>query len=55
MFLTSRVHLGNPGVAIFNVIDSQSQAMAAALCVKAASDRLVSFSWPFGHVEAIRG
>ena len=41
MFLTSRVHLANLGMSIFNMIDRESQAMAAALFVKAASDLLV--------------
>ena len=33
----------NPGLTIFIMIDRESQAMAAALCVKAASDLLVGF------------
>ena len=36
MFLTSRVHLVNPGLTFFNMIDRESQAMAAALSVKDA-------------------
>ena len=38
MFLTSRVHLVNPGLTFSNMIDRESQAMAAALSVKDASD-----------------
>ena len=41
MLLTSRVHLVNPGLTIFNMIDRESQAMAEALRVNAASDLLV--------------
>ena len=43
MFLTSRVHLVNPGLTIFNMIGRESQAMATALYMKAASDLLVRF------------
>ena len=43
MFLSSRVHLASPGSTIFNMIDRESQSMAAALSVKAASDLLVRF------------
>ena len=43
MFLTSRVHLVNPGLTIFNIIDSESQSMAAALSAKSASDLQVRF------------
>ena len=43
MFLTSRVYLTNPDLTIFNMIDRESQAMAAAVCVKAASELLVRF------------
>ena len=43
MFLTKRVHLVNPGLSIFNMTDRESQAMARALSVKAASDLLVRF------------
>ena len=39
VFLSSCVHLVSP--AIFNMIDRESQSMAAALRVKAASDLLV--------------
>ena len=35
MFLSSRVHLTNPGLTIFNKIDRESQSMAAAVTVKA--------------------
>ena len=40
MFLSSRVHLASPGLTIFSIIDKESQPMAAALSVKAASDLL---------------
>ena len=40
-FLRSRVHLVNPDLTTFNMIDRESQALAAALCVKAASDLVV--------------
>ena len=40
-FLSSRVHLASPGFTIFSMIDKESQSMAAALSVKAASDLLV--------------
>ena len=43
MFLSSRVHLVNPGLTIFNMIDRESQSMAAALTVKAAGETLVRF------------
>ena len=43
MFLSSRVHLVNNGVTIFNMMDRESQSMAAALTVKAASETLVRF------------
>ena len=43
MFLSSRVHLVNPGLTIFNMMDRESQSMAAALTVKAASETLVRF------------
>ena len=43
MFLSSRVHLASPVLTIFRVIDRESQCMAAALSVKAASDLLVRF------------
>ena len=41
MFLSSRMHLVNPGLTIFNMMDMESQSMAAALTVKAASETLV--------------
>ena len=54
MFLTSRVHLVNPGPCK-NKVDRESQAMAAALCVKAASELLVRFFLAvFGLVAEIR-
>ena len=37
----SRVHLVNPDLTTFYMIDRESQALAAALCVKAASDLVV--------------
>ena len=40
MFLSSRVHLVNPGLTIFNMMDRESQSMAAA---QAASETLVRF------------
>ena len=43
MFMSSRVHLVNPGLTIFNMMDKESQSMAAALTVKAASEMLVRF------------
>ena len=43
MFLSSRVHLVNSGLTIFNMVDRESQSMAAALTVKAASEMLVRF------------
>ena len=43
MFLSSRVHLVNPGLTIFNMMDWESQSTAAALTVKAASETLVRF------------
>ena len=43
MFLSSRVHLASPGLTICNMVDRESQSMAAALSVKAASDLLVRF------------
>ena len=43
MFLSSRVHLVNPGLTILNMMDRESQSMAAALTVKAASETLVRF------------
>ena len=43
MFLSSRVHLARPRLTIFHMIDRESQSMAAALSVKAASDHLVRF------------
>ena len=43
MFLSSRVHLVNPGLTIFNMMDRESQSMAAALTVKAASETFVRF------------
>ena len=46
MFLSSRVHLVNPGLTIFNMMDRECQSMAAALAVKAASETLVRFSRP---------
>ena len=46
MFLSSRVHLVNPGLTIFNRMDRESQSMAAALTVKAASETLVRFFLP---------
>ena len=39
-FLSSRVHLVNPGLTIFNMMDRESQSMAAAFTVKAASETL---------------
>ena len=42
MFLSSRVHLVNPGV-ILDMMDRESRSMAAALTVKAASKTLVRF------------
>ena len=43
MFLSSRVHLTNPELTIFNMIDWESQSMTAAVTVKAASDILARF------------
>ena len=43
MLLSSRLHLTIPGSTIFNMIDWESQSMAAAVTVKAASDILVRF------------
>ena len=43
MVLSSRVHLTNPELTIFNMIDQESQSMAAAVTVKAASDIMVRF------------
>ena len=43
MFLSSRVHLASPELTIFNMMDRESQPMAAALSVKAASDHVVRF------------
>ena len=43
MFLSSRVHLVNPRLTIFNMMDRESQSKAAALTVKAASETLVRF------------
>ena len=43
MFLSSRLHLANPGLTFCNMIDRESQSMAAALTGKAASDILVRF------------
>ena len=43
MFLSSRVPLASPGLTIFNMIDRESQSMAAAVTVKAASDILMRF------------
>ena len=43
MFLSSRVHLVNPGLTVFNMMDIESQSTAAALTVKAASETLVRF------------
>ena len=40
-FLTCRVHLVNPGLTIFNMLDRESQSMVAALNVKAANGPLV--------------
>ena len=44
-FLSSRVHLASSELTIFNMIDRESQSVAAALSVKAASDLLVRFFW----------
>ena len=41
MFLSSRVHHASPGLTIFDMIDRESQSLAAALSVKAASDLLL--------------
>ena len=46
MFLSSRVHLVNPGLTIFNMMDRESQSIAAALTVKAASETWCDSSWP---------
>ena len=43
MFLTRRVHLVHPGPTIFNMVDRESQAVAAALCEKAAIELLARF------------
>ena len=43
MSLSSRVHRASPGLTIFNMIDRESQSMAAAPSVKAASGLLVRF------------
>ena len=43
LFLSSRVHLTIPGLTIFNTIHGESQSLAAAATVKAASDILVRF------------
>ena len=43
MFLSSRIQLASPGLTIFNMVDRESQSMAAALTVKAASEILVEF------------
>ena len=43
MFLSSRLHLANPGLTFCNMIDRETQSMAAALTGKAASDILVRF------------
>ena len=43
MFLSSRVYLASFELTIFNMIDRESQSMAAALSVKVASDLLVRF------------
>ena len=45
MFLTRRVHLVHPGLTMFNMVGRESQAIAAALCVKAATKLLAR--WPF--------
>ena len=39
MFLSSRVHLTNPGLTNFNMIDPESQSMAAAVTVTRADDQ----------------
>ena len=44
-FLSSRVHLASPGLTIFNMMDRESQSVAAALSVKAACDLLVRLCW----------
>ena len=43
MFLSSRVDLASAGLTIFNMIDRESQSVAAALSEKAAGDLLVRF------------
>ena len=43
MFLSSQVHLVNPRLTIFNMMDRESQPMVAALTVKAASETLARF------------
>ena len=59
MFLSRRVHLASPGLTILNMIDKESQSMAAALSVKAASDLLVRFflamlnAWGRSDVEVL--
>ena len=42
-FLSSRVHLVNPRLTIFNMMDKESQSTAAVLTVKAASETLLRF------------
>ena len=43
IFLSGRVHPASDVLTIFNMIDSESQSMAAVVTVKAASDILVRF------------
>ena len=42
-FCPSRVHLVNPGLTIFNMMDRERNSKEAALTVKAASETLVRF------------
>ena len=51
MFLTSRVHLVDPGLTMFHTIDRERQAMATALCVKAA--REVVDLWERSEVKGL--
>ena len=37
------MHLTNPGLTIFNMIGRESQSVAAAVTVKAASDTMMRF------------
>ena len=59
MFLSSRVHLTSPGLTIFDTMDRESQSMAAALSVQAASDLLVRLflamldAWRRSHVKVL--